>query len=332
MTTKKSIVWDDFVKIEENKAKCKICHAILKYEGGSTSNLLKHIQGVHKKDCAASGSSLGSSNKRTLADFGITTGRPCPNARKNKIDELVTSVVTQNALPFTLVESPSFRSLLKYIEPNYRPMCAKTVKGKIEEQGIVLKGQIKKELHKCVSVSLTTDCWTSINNDSFIAVTCSFINEKWKILSPVLKTRYLSERHFAEYLKDELNTVIEDWEIKNRIFAIVHDNASNIKNVATFIDKNYVDIGCAAHTLQICINNAMGTSKTSNNPISKTINAASRLVSHFNHSTLANNELKKDRRPCLRLMMVKRRKSILLSTMLKLAGTLFRICLKDCCN
>lgn len=290
-TNNKSPVWEDFDKVEDDKARCKICHTDLQYKGGSTSNLLKHMQRVHKKDYATSDS--GTSKKKTLADFGITTGRPCPNVRKNRIDELITAVVTQNNLPFTFVESRSLRTLLNYIEPNYNPMCAKTVKGKVEEQAITLKQQIKKDLRKCSSVSLTTDCWTSINNEAFMAVTCSFLNENWKIMSPVLETRYLSERHFADYLQAELSTVIEDWEIKDRVFAIVHDNASNIKKVATAIDNNFVDISCAAHLLQICVNNAMGTNKTGNNPISKTINSASRLIAHFNHSTLANNELKK---------------------------------------
>lgn len=288
MATKKSVVWDDFLKIEENKVKCKICQAILKYEGGSTSNLLKHIQGVHKKDTTA-----GSSKQKSLIDFGVTTGKPCPIIRKEKIDQLFTAVVTENSLPFTFTESNSFRNLLLYMEPNYKPMCRKTVKKKIEEQAVVLKQQIKKTLENCNSMSLTTDLWTSINNESFMAITCSFISENWKVITPVLKTRYLTERHFAEYLQGEISYAIEDWGIKKQVFAIVHDNASNIKNIASSKDETYVDIGCAAHTLQICINDAMGTNKTTNHPISKTVNAASRLVSHFSHSTVANNELKK---------------------------------------
>lgn len=124
-----------------------------------------------------------------------------------------------------------------------------------------------------------------------MAVNCSYINKEWKICSPILETRYLADRHFAVYLQEEIKSVLNEWDINDRVVAIVHDNASNIKNVAVSLNPTWMDIGCAAHTTQICINNAMGMNK--NHPISRAINAASRLVAHFNHSTLATNELLK---------------------------------------
>lgn len=290
MATKKSVVWDYFTKASENKVKCNICQACLSHHGGNTSSLLKHLQGVHKKEVPGSSSS---SKQKPLTEFGFTPGRPCPGTRKEKIDQLISAVVAENNLPFTFTESSSFRNLLNFIEPNYKPMCAKTIKKRIEEEAKNLKEKIKQNLDKSYYISLTTDCWTSINNDSFMAITTSYIDEDWKLMSPVLETRYLSERHYAEYLKEELSLVINEWNVKDRVFAIVHDNASNIKNVASAISENYIDIGCGAHTLQLCIADAMGTKKTSTHPIAKAVNAASRLVAHFSHSTVANNELKK---------------------------------------
>lgn len=288
---KKSIVWADFeVSNNKNKAICKICRAELAYDGGCTSNLRKHLQGVHKKNTDNQPS--GSGVTKTLQDFGITSGRMCSANRKRNIDSLVCNVITENNLPFSFVESNSFRELLHYSEPNYKPMCRDSVKQIIKQKASVLKAEIKNEMKNCDYLSITTDCWTSINNESYMAITCSYIKD-WKIKSPVLETKFLEGRHYADYLAEQLSESVRNWEIENRVVAIVHDNASNIKSIGSMIDKQYEDVPCAAHTLQICINNAMGTNKVTNHPISKTIGAANRLVSHFHHSTLANNELLK---------------------------------------
>lgn len=271
----------------KDKAICKICRAELVYEGGCTSNLLKHLQGVHKKNTKQP---TDPEKKKTLKDYGITTGRQCSGDRKKIIDSLVSNVITDNNLPFTFVESKSFRELMRYSEPNYQPPCRETVKKLIKDKSSLLKDTIKNEIKNCDYLSLTTDCWTSGTNDSYMAITCSYILD-WKIKSPVLETKFLEERHYADYLADQMNESIRDWEIEDRVVAIVHDNASNIKNIGSIIDRKYLDVPCAAHTLQICINNAMGTNKISNNSISKAISAASRLVSHFHHSTVASNEL-----------------------------------------
>lgn len=289
--SKKSPVWKYFHLPENNKAKCKICQVFINYSGGSTSSLLKHLKSVHKNlnpDTETPGTSTGQ-----LSSFGITVGKHCSVTRTAELNKLLCNVVTQNSLPISFVESKSVRDLLKYAEPNYKCISAEHAKELIKLEAGDLKTKIKEQIAKSKAVTLTTDNWTSVNNESFMAVTSSYIDENWCLQSPVLATKNLQERHTAEYLAQELKCVIEHWEISDRVIAIVHDNASNIKGVARMICDKWWDIGCAAHTLQICINHAMGIHAISNNYISRTINAASRLVGHFHHSSMATQALLK---------------------------------------
>lgn len=284
---KKSPVWADFVVTEKNKAKCQICSAELCFDGSSTSNLLKHLAGVHKK-------TVGKQQSKSLVDFGVTVAKKCNTTRKSLIDNLVADVVSENSLSFRFVESKTFRNLMTFVEPNYKPLSAEGVKSVIEDKATKLRSSIQEKIRHCRHIALTTDCWTSPSNESFLAVTSSYIDEKWNLCTPVLETRFLGERHFSEYLQEQLCEVINDWSIYNKVVAVVHDNASNIKNIAQSINNSYIDVGCTAHTLQICINNSFGTNKAaSTNPIARCINASSRLVGHFSHSTLATNELLK---------------------------------------
>lgn len=284
---KTSGVWEYF-EVVGDKAKCKLCDTELMFNGSSTSSLLKHARIVHKKLLSVGDQKT---NQKTLVDVGIVRGRPLDASRKAKINDLVADVIAENNLPFRFVESQKFRELISYLEPNFKPPCAETMKTIIESKAAELRSNIKRDLETADHLALVTDNWTSSTNDSYMAITSSYIDKSWNLKTPVLQTRHLTERHYANYLQDEMTTVMQNWEVEKNLVAIVHDNASNVKKIAQSVKQGCIDVACAAHTLQICINNAMGLNK--NHPISRTVGAASRLVGHFSHSTMATNELLK---------------------------------------
>lgn len=306
---KRSLVWDHFTKNtfvgeheSEIKVQCKYCDGTLHYDG-STSSMMKHLRSQHKnlqlqdvdiENAGPSGSSLSTPKRQKLTDMGITTGRPCNNTRKGQITDKLVSVIIENNLPIHFSESESFREFMKFVEPNYKCPCAETIRNITESKFNNVQNEIRKEMESVRYVAITTDAWTSISNDAFLAVTASYFNKNWELRTPVLATVKLQQRHTAQYLAEEIEHVVTEWNISDKISAIVHDNGANIAHVAEIVNTEYTDVSCAAHTLQLVINKAMGTDKTdSQAPISKLVNAASRLVGHFSHSALATSELKK---------------------------------------
>ena len=87
------------------------------------------------------------------------------------------------------------------------------------------------ELASVKHVALTTDCWTSINNEGYMTVTVHYISEKQKMISRVLNTILLEERHTAVNLAAQLRRIASDWNLNGKIAAVVTDNAVNIKNI-----------------------------------------------------------------------------------------------------
>ena len=81
----------------------------------------------------------------------------------------------------------------------------------------------------------------------------------------------------------------DKWSIDDKIAVVVHDGAANMKD--TGHANNWMDVDCANHKLHLAVTGSMGIDKTSNNPISKCVAAASRLVGHFSHSPLASLEM-----------------------------------------
>ena len=69
---------------------------------------------------------------------------------------------------------------------------------------------------------------------------------------------YINGRHQAENLKDALLKIINDFDLKNKIVAIVADNARNVQNSLASLQKlNIEAIRCMAHVLQLVVKNVI---------------------------------------------------------------------------
>lgn len=79
---------------------------------------------------------------------------------------------------------------------------------------------------------MTTDGWTSLNNESFVAVTVHFIDSsnETKLSSVLLGCTNFRERYIAENLAIFLRNTVDEWNLNNKIAGVISDNASNIKS------------------------------------------------------------------------------------------------------
>ena len=218
--------------------------------------------------------------------------RQCNPASATSITRLVAKMIATEYLPFNLVESESFRELMKYLEPGYTVPSRNTIVTYIEDLYTQEKTELVETLKSPTSVSLTTDCWTSITLEGYMTVTCHYIGSDWRLQSAVLDTSPVGhldgddgegpQRHTAVALAAQLQRVAEHWDIDKKVTAVCHDNGSNVKNIGRD-SLDVEDIGCCAHTLQLAINKGLSVNGT----IKTLIGASSRLVNHFKHSTVA---------------------------------------------
>lgn len=108
------------------------------------------------------------------------------------------------------------------------------------------------------SVSLSTDCWTSRNVDSYITVTGHFINNFWQLESFNICTKEITHSHTSENLFETIQSVITEWKLDNKVQCISHDNAANITLAVKMMSLDgIISNPCAAHTLQLCIKKAL---------------------------------------------------------------------------
>lgn len=137
-------------------------------------------------------------------------------ASKKTIDKALLELFYKDFQPFRVVEDEGFRQYTRASNPSYelpsRQTLSKTCIPSLYEQCLV---NCKENLKKVDAVSLTTDCWTSANNDSFMGITVHFIDNNFKLCSVLLKCAVFNESHTSANLAEELKSVTQEWGVQH---------------------------------------------------------------------------------------------------------------------
>lgn len=115
-----------------------------------------------------------------------------------------------------------------------------------------------------------------------MAITAHFIEENTSLKSFLLSCEEYSERHTSPNLCQYLQKVILDFEMFNKVTAIVSDNAANITSAISL--GGWRGIGCFAHTLNLVVQSAI-------KDVNEIVMKVKRIVEYFNKSTQALRKL-----------------------------------------
>lgn len=79
-----------------------------------------------------------------------------------------------------------------------------------------------------------------------------------------------------------IQSIIDEWQLKDKIVLVVSDNAANIKGAISTLELTH--FGCFAHSLNLIVQEALKTQ-------SNLINTVKTIVGHFKRSSNANHQL-----------------------------------------
>lgn len=103
--------------------------------------------------------------------------------------------------------------------------------------------------------SLTTDCWRSFNNDSYIVETAHFLNENFQLMSALLEHIAISGSHTNGYLAEMILNIFKKCMIQYKITLAV---SGNIENAITKV-LGWKYFGCLAHTIHLLVSVTLNT-------------------------------------------------------------------------
>lgn len=192
-------------------------------------------------------------------------------------------MIASDFQPYSIVEDKGFRRYSQKLNPAYVLPSRKTLSQKIvpemfENERALLQHRVKMASAVC----LTTDCWTSRTNTSFMSVTCHYI-ENYKLASSLLDCFQFSEKHTSENLAEELLKVAKEWNVEDKVVCCVSDNAANITKAIKIL--KWPHNPCFAHTLNLIVRDGLKT-------IKPTIDKVKSIVEYFHKSSTATQKLK----------------------------------------
>ena len=144
------------------------------------------------------------------------------------------------------------------------------------------KTYVCQEVKDVEYLSITTDCWTSLTQDSYFAVTAHGINKDWCLTDKTLCVMHLKERHTSENLSLALKEVCDEYGLTSPTTTC--DNASNVVKAVHIND--WLRFPCFAHCLNLCVQSGLKIEEISN-----VVTKAKLVVKHFKHSSLQKQQL-----------------------------------------
>ncbi|KAJ5557712.1 hypothetical protein N7513_003298 [Penicillium frequentans] len=171
--------------------------------------------------------------------------------------------ITINRLPFNLVEHPTFRDLVSLSQsaPNLPIMqSADTIRRRLSVRVKERQQDTLGLLPKHAKISVALDCWTSPFGQAFTAITGYFIDVDWVYREVLLGFKPLYGTHSGANLSAVLLETLTQHKIKDRVFGLTTDNASNNKTLVDTLqqslsgDVHVIRIPCLAHVIQLSLN------------------------------------------------------------------------------
>ncbi|XP_050538181.1 zinc finger BED domain-containing protein 4-like [Daktulosphaira vitifoliae] len=324
MDKKTSAVWKHFSVISDEKAKCSYCTNTFSYKGGSTANLLKHLKRKHivqlearkrkrvdfdqnvdepddistKQQQVISSDQPSTSSNIYIYIYNISKNcpthtsvysfinRPLSLSKQKLIDKQFGIMAAKEFELLSLVENIEFQRLINLLNPSYKLPSRKTLSKSILPQLYSkTKEKVKTNLINSHCIAFTTNGWTSLNNDSFVALTIHYIDKnECTLKSFLLRCCYFEKSHMANNLSIFLNNCFKEWEMTEKVKITVGDNAANI-TAAINMNKNWCHIPCLAHSINTIAQSGLDA-------IQIVHKIFKRIAEHFNRSSQTFSKLK----------------------------------------
>ncbi|CAH1397979.1 unnamed protein product [Nezara viridula] len=208
------------------------------------------------------------------------------NEAEGSVNDALMQLFIRDFHPISTVEDEGFRGFITSLNPTYE----------IPTKKYISQTLLPAMYQKCVenarivsrtitSACITTECWTSSSDESFLAITSHFLDSDFYFKSVLLSCSLLEENFTSESLADEIHRNINDWELENKIVFSVSSGEDYIANAIKMVLK-WEHFGCFIHSLNKVIGDALSIK-----PVEELISKVRQVVSFFRNDPMASSEL-----------------------------------------
>ena len=226
------VVWKHFRR-KKRSAQCLLCKKVLSYNGGTTSNLILHLNKMHPLTVRVHKTEEETMETKQLSirqfgkiHKGKLANRLCSVEMQKEITRTLTKWTSKDMRPISIVRDEGLRELLTFLEPNHRLPSTTHVSALIRKDFEDGKAAVKEQLCGNI-VALTTDIWTSRATQSFATTTAHFLDKQWKLTTCVLETVHFPGHHTGILISKKIQALTQYDVSTSQVSAVVHDKAAN---------------------------------------------------------------------------------------------------------
>ncbi|GFW88479.1 zinc finger BED domain-containing protein 1 [Trichonephila clavipes] len=206
--------------VSEDIAVCKLCGSPVSAKSGMQySPFCAAVDESIDEPQPQSNMAVSKSNQFNFVDnhrhkrqkFMTDFQRLDDQASKRTTDS-VTKFLVCTMQPYNLVDRKEFINMVKVLNPRYslpgRKHFTATAVPKLYNE---VRDKIRQELSLINkdTISVTTDCWTSIANTPYITITVHFITSEWALKSACLACAHFDDDHNGKNIAEVLRSIFK---------------------------------------------------------------------------------------------------------------------------
>ena len=165
-------------------------------------NLRRHIKSCVRRDTHDVGQMLISGQNLAMRFSRFDS---------EKFRELLVAAIVMHELPLSFVEYSGVRTMMSYLNPDVTMISRNTAKADLLR---IYKRE--KERIKCMLVEspgmicLTSDLWTSLATDGYLAITVHFIDSNWVLQKKVLDFCFMPPPYSGVAISEQVYSILAE--------------------------------------------------------------------------------------------------------------------------
>lgn len=166
---------------------------------------------------------------------------------KEDMDKSIVDFVVGTGISFNTFDNPLFHKMvrnLRFVTSSYKVPHSTTISRYLSGNVFDLRFNFIKDILAKFSgqISLTCDGWHStVHKCHYVVVTGSWVSDDWKIVNIILTFRRSGQT--AEDILSVIMNTLEEYGIKNKIFALTMDNTTTNKAVSRLLQNELQNTG-----------------------------------------------------------------------------------------
>ncbi|CAM4843216.1 unnamed protein product, partial [Rotaria magnacalcarata] len=161
-------------------------------------------------------------------------------AEKQKLDSLAVDAIIKDSRAFGDFQKSGLKKLIDALRHGYKAPHRNFVVKKLKRLNEQHTAQTKVEFEEAKFLSITCDFWTNRQQNSFLVITCHYVDNNFNEHSKILKFMTFEERHYSIIIANEIEKQLIHLGLYDKLVAITCDGAYNMRHMFTYFSRRNI--------------------------------------------------------------------------------------------